>query len=158
MIKGINRRISLLVSIILFTCCGRNVEFTDSVVMKGKTWRLGDIPEFSIPVEDTTNSNNIFFIIRTASSYPYRNIYLFATTTAPDGKKITDTLEYDLADEKGNWYGRGVGDIHEMKLPYKTNVFFPVPGNYQIRVQHGMRIEDLEGVYDFGLTIEKSTE
>jgi gliding motility-associated lipoprotein GldH len=158
MIKEISKTTSFLILIIFIACCGRKVEFTDSAVMKGETWRLEDIPEFNIPIEDTTNSNNIYFIIRTASSYPYRNIYLFATTTAPDGERITDTLEYDLADEKGNWYGKGVGDIHEMKLPYKTNVFFPVPGNYQIRVQHGMRIEDLEGVYDFGLTIERNTE
>ena len=53
---------------------------------------------------------------------PFRNIYLFVTTTSPDGKSITDTLQYNLADEKGKWYGKGFGDIHELKLPYKSNV------------------------------------
>jgi len=158
MIKGTNRYIPILFLIILTSSCGRNVVFTDSEAMSGKTWKFADIPSFRIPVKDTINSNNIFFIIRTGSSYPYRNIYLFITTTAPDGKSITDTLRYDLADGKGNWYGKGFGDIHELKLPYKSNVFFPVSGTYQIDIQHGMRIEDLKGVYDFGLRVEKTIE
>lgn len=158
MIKGIIRILIVFVSVTLLSFCSRNVVFTDVRVMKSKTWELADIPEFNIPVEDTINSNNIYFIIRTGSSYPYRNIYLFITTAAPDGAVITDTLQYSLADEKGNWYGKGVGDIHELKLPYKTNVFFPVQGNYRIRVQHGMRIGNLEGIYDFGLMIEKNPQ
>jgi gliding motility-associated lipoprotein GldH len=123
--------------------------------MKNNTWSLFDNPEFKVPVTDTINSNNIFFTIRTGSKYPFRNIYLFVTAISPVGKSITDTLQYDLADEKGNWYGKGSGDIHELNLPYKTNVFFPLKGTYHFKIQHGMRIGDLKGVYDFGLRVEK---
>ena len=123
--------------------------------MPEKTWRLMSIPAFNIPITDTLKSNNIFFTIRTGSSYPFRNIYLFVTTISPDGKSITDTLQYNLADEKGKWYGKGFGDIHELNLPYKSNVYFPLKGTYEFKIQHGMRIENLKGVYDFGLRIEK---
>jgi gliding motility-associated lipoprotein GldH len=132
--------------------------FTDSVQLSGKTWKLADIPVFRIPVKDTVTSNNIFFNLRTGSSYPFRNIYLFVTTISPSGKSLTDTLQYELADEKGNWNGKGFGDIHELKLPYKSNVFFPVSGTYQVSIQHGMRLEDLKGVYDIGLRVEKTVK
>ncbi|MBE3141251.1 MAG: gliding motility lipoprotein GldH [Thermoplasmata archaeon] len=157
MIKGINRYsfVLILTSLVLLSSCNSNVVFTDSLEMPGRTWKLLDIPAFKIPVTDTLNSNNVFFTIRTGSSYPFRNIYLFVTTTSPDGKSITDTLQYNLADEKGKWYGKGFGDIHELNLPYKTNVYFPLKGSYQFKIQHGMRVEDLKGVYDFGLRIEK---
>jgi len=157
MIKGINRYsfVLILTSLVLLSSCNSNVVFTDSLEMPGRTWKLLDIPAFKIPVTDTLNSNNVFFTIRTGSSYPFRNIYLFVTTTSPDGKSITDTLQYNLADEKGKWYGKGFGDIHELNLPYKTNVYFPFKGSYQFKIQHGMRVEDLKGVYDFGLRIEK---
>lgn len=135
--------------------CNSNVVYTDSWTMPQKTWRLLDIPVFKVPVTDTLNSNNFFFTIRNSTSYPFRNIYLFVTTTSPDGKSITDTLQYNLADEKGKWYGKGFGDIRELNLPYKSNVYFPVKGIYQIKIQHGMRVEDLTGVYDFGVRIEK---
>jgi gliding motility-associated lipoprotein GldH len=160
MIKGINRYsfVLILTSLVLLSSCNSNVVFTDSLEMPGRTWKLLDIPAFKIPVTDTLNSNNVFFTIRTGSSYPFRNIYLFVTTTSPDGKSITDTLQYNLADEKGKWYGKGFGDIHELNLPYKTNVYFPVKGSYQFKIQHGMRVEDLKGVYDFGLRIEKTSK
>jgi len=115
-----------------------------------------DIKYFDAQITDTIALNNIFFTIRTGSDYPFRNIFLFVSTSAPDGKKFTDTLEYYLADDKGNWYGKGFGDIRELKLPYKSNIYFPMKGEYKFNVQHGMRIEDLKDVYDIGLRIEKT--
>jgi gliding motility-associated lipoprotein GldH len=158
MIKGIIRYslIFILTSYVLLSSCNNNVVYTDSKPMPGKKWELMNIPSFTVPVDDTLNSNNVIFTIRTGSSYPFRNIYLFVKTTSPDGKFITDTLQYYLADEKGKWYGKGFGDIHEMNLPYKSNVYFPRKGTYQFNIQHGMRTEDLNGVYDFGLRIEKT--
>jgi gliding motility-associated lipoprotein GldH len=148
----------LLVSLILLPSCNSNLIFTDSKVMTGKIWNLDDVTSFSVPITDTINRNNVIFTLRTGSSYPFRNIYLFVSTTSPDGKSITDTLQYNLADEKGKWYGKGFGDIHELNLPYKTNVYFPVKGMYQFKIRHGMRMEALKGVYDLGLRIEKTSK
>jgi gliding motility-associated lipoprotein GldH len=158
MTKGTVSIRHLLLLMLILPGCGRNVIFTDSESMLGKTWKLADIPVFTIPVKDTINSNNIFFTVRTGPSYPFRNIWLFVTTISPDRKSITDTIQYELADEKGNWYGKGLGDIHELKVPYKTNIYFPVSGSYQVSVQHGMRTEDLKGVYDIGLRVEKAVK
>jgi gliding motility-associated lipoprotein GldH len=157
MIKGINRFsfILILTFLLLLLSCNSNIVYTNSQAMAGETWKLMDIPAFKVPITDTLNSNNVIFTIRNGSSYSFRNIYLFVTTTSPDGKKITDTLQYYLADEKGKWYGRGFGDIHELNLPYKSNVYFPLKGTYVFKIQHGMRVENLNGVYDFGLRIEK---
>lgn len=157
MIKGINKYYFVLIitSFILLPSCNNNVVYTDSHQIPEMTWKLMDILRFRIPVTDTAGSNNVTFIVRTGSAYPYRNIYLFVTTVSPNGKSITDTLQYNLADEKGRFYGKGLGDIHELTLPYKSNIYFPVKGTYQLKIQHGMRLEDLKGVYDFGLRIEK---
>ncbi len=157
MIKRTNRFFTLIILslILVLAACNSNVVYTESVTMKGKVWPLADRPVFRVPVTDTLNSSNIFFTIRTGSDYPFRNIYLFVTATSPEGSSITDTLQYYLADEKGNWYGRGFGDIHELSLPYKSNVFFPMKGEYVFRIQHAMRTEDLGGVYDIGLRIER---
>ncbi len=157
MIKGINRysTVLILTSLIFLLSCSNNIVYTDSVVMPDKTWKLDNVPVFKVPITDTVNSQNVIFTIRTGSSYPFRNIYFFVTTTSPEGKSITDTLQYNLADEKGKWYGKGFGDIHELNLPYKSNVFFPEKGTYLFKIQHGMRMEDLKGVYDVGIRIEK---
>ncbi|MCE5346821.1 MAG: gliding motility lipoprotein GldH [Bacteroidales bacterium] len=157
MIKRRNKYLPILIfsCLLLLYSCNSDVVYTNSVVIPGNKWELMNVPVFEVPVTDTICSNNIIFTIRTGSSYPYRNIYLFVTTSSPDGKNITDTLQYNLADEKGEWYGKGFGDIHELNLPYKSNVYFPLKGTYQFKIQHGMRIEDLNGVYDFGLRVAK---
>jgi len=153
--KNSNLLSLILISALLMISCNSNIVFTDSFSMEDNVWRLTSIPVYNVTVTDTASANDIFFSVRTGSSYPFRNIFLFVTTTSPDGKSITDTLEYQLADEKGRWLGKGLGDINELRLPYKTNIFFPVTGTYRIRVQHGMRAEDLKGVYDFSLRVEK---
>jgi gliding motility-associated lipoprotein GldH len=157
MVKGKAKYLSVLflAAILLLTSCSSNLVYTDSKAMTEKIWNLDDVAVFKVPVTDTINSNNVVFTIRTGSLYPFRNIYFFVSTTSPDGRIVTDTLQYNLADEKGKWYGKGFGDVHELKLPYKSNVFFPVKGIYQFNIRHGMRLEALTGVYDLGLRIEK---
>ncbi len=150
-------RITILPIIVMFllTACNSNMIYTDSVAMPRQTWSLSDIVDFTAPVNDTTSTSDVYFTIRTGSEYPYRNIFLFVTTTSPDGNKMTDTLEYYLADEKGNWFGKGSGDVRELNLPYRSRVFFPRKGSYNFSIRHGMRIGDLKGVYDLGISIRK---
>ncbi len=157
MIGETNRGL-LLILLFFLSSCNSGIVFTDSVAMPGNTWELSYITDFSVPVTDTVQLTDVYFTIRTGSDYPFRNLFLFITASSPDGISNTDTLEYDLADEKGNWYGKGFGDIHELNLPYRTGVFFPLTGTYRFRIQHGMRIGSLSGVYDFGLRIEKSVK
>lgn len=156
MIREINKW-SAILFLILFSSCNNDIIYTDNVVMQDNIWELAYVPYFSVQIVDTTQLTNVFFTLRNGSDYPFRNIFLFVTVYSPDGKGITDTLEYYLADEKGAWFGKGIGDIHELNLPYRTNVFFPEQGTYSFYIQHGMRIGDLPGIYDFGLRVEKST-
>jgi gliding motility-associated lipoprotein GldH len=157
MIREINKSIFFILLIFL-SSCRSDIVFTDSAVMKNKIWGLSDVADFRVPVTDTTQLTDVYFTIRTGTDYPFRNLFLFITAYSPDGKSISDTLEYFLADEKGHWYGKGFGDIHELDLPYRSGVFFPIIGTYRFKIQHGMRIGDLAGVYDFGLRIVKSTK
>jgi gliding motility-associated lipoprotein GldH len=158
MTEGINKYIFLfcICLTLLFYRCNSNILFTDSVSMPSEEWALDNVPSFDPEITDTISSANIFITIRTGSSYAFRNIYFFVSTTSPAGKTITDTLQYMLADEKGKRYGSGFGDIHELNLPFKASVYFPLKGIYTFKIRHGMRIETLKGVYDIGLRIEKT--
>ena len=158
MIKGTNSSIFLLMifMFLLNSGCRNNVIFTDSTIPTAGTWKIDNVVEFRPDISDTASIQNIFFTIRTGSSYPFRNIWLFVNTISPSGKSITDTLQYMLADEKGKWYGRGLGDLKELNLPFRSGVWFPEKGAYQFKIRHGMRTVDLKGVYDIGLRIEKA--
>lgn len=146
----------LLALPLLLGSCDGKVVYADSAAITDEIWSLSNEVEFGFDNGDTKAKTDVKFLIRTGSDYPYRNIFLFVSSTSPDGTTITDTLEYFLADEKGNSFGKGAGDIHERELPYKSNVFFPLQGRYTFKVRHGMRSMDLPGVYDFGLKIVKT--
>lgn len=148
---------NLLLALILalLTSCntGQRYSFNEEIPPEG--WSKYNKPVFSAEINDTLQSYNILFSIRNSHNYPYRNLFLFVTTTSPSGDFLKDTIEYQLADEKGNWYGRGLGDIHNLSVPYKSNVLFPVTGEYSFRIEHGMRTDLLKGIVDVGLIIKQ---
>lgn len=146
---------ALIIIVFLLSSCNDRVVFSEVKNMKSHTWNLMDRAAFNAEINDTLTGNNLFFSIRSGSDYPFRNIFLFVSATSPDGKTISDTLEYFLADEKGRSLGKGFGDLRELDLPFKTNVYFPLKGSYRFTVQHGMRMQELKGIYDIGMRIEK---
>lgn len=154
--KRSNLLITFLLVALVSVSCNDNILFTDAKTIADETWSLSDVAEFQYDNVDSLTNSDVFFILRTGSDYPFRNIYLFVTSYSPDGKSITDTLEYFLADEQGKRYGKGSGEIVSLELPYKKNVFFPLKGTYSFNIRHGMRVIDLPGVYDFGIKITKT--
>ncbi|HVN59201.1 MAG TPA: gliding motility lipoprotein GldH [Bacteroidales bacterium] len=146
----------IFLTMLLTWGCRKDVIFTDTYPLHSETWKIDDIAEFSPEISDTATIDNIFFTIRTGSAYQFRNIWLFVNTVSPSGKRITDTLQYMLADEKGKPFGRGFGDVRELNLPFRTGVYFPEKGRYKFIIRHGMRTEDLRGIYDLGIRIEKA--
>jgi gliding motility-associated lipoprotein GldH len=89
-------------------------------------------------------------------------LFLIVGIDFPNNYQIIDTLEYEMTTPEGRFLGTGISDVLENKLEYKTNVNFPVSGNYTIHVQHAMRksqeiegLAYLNGVTDVGITIEK---
>lgn len=147
--------VALLILLGISAGCGRNTLFTGTRLMNDEQWSMYDPATFHCTVNDTINAYDVSFSVRTSTDYPYRNLYLFVVTSFPSGTSLTDTVQYAVANEKGEWLGRGAGDIREITLHYKNNVYFPEKGEYYFRVIQGMRDPVLKGVYDFGMKINK---
>ncbi len=144
--------ISALITLITLSC-DRGTYYADNVKMQGEEWSMYDPCKFTCQIDDTVRVFNFDLSIRTSTGYPYRNLYLFVVTTFPSGNTVTDTVQTMLANEKGDWLGRGAGDLRELTIPYKSNVYFPEKGEYHFTVIHGMRDTILNGVYDLGMRI-----
>ena len=149
---------AVLISFTGMISCDRANVYSHAEKIPGYSWDADNIIEFEPYIGDTESVYDINMVIRSDRSYPYRNIFLFIKTTSPQGISINDTLEYYLADEKGNWYGSGLGDINALTVPFKNSVKFPLEGTYTFKVRHGMRAEDLEGITDIGLHIIKQNK
>ena len=142
--------------------CTNNIIFDDYKSISKSKWHKDSIIRFNINSIDTLSKNNIYVNIRNNKTYEFSNLFLIVGIHFPDNYQIVDTLEYEMTDADGRFLGDGISDILENKLEYKTNVSFPVKGNYQIQVQHAMRKSQnvegliyLIGIEDIGVAIEK---
>lgn len=162
--KTNNNKILIVVALaIFFLSCDSKRVYDSYVAVENQIWDLNKEFNFSFQVKDTLTRNNLFVTIRNNNDYPFSNLFLITKLHFPDGKKIVDTLEYEMADSSGRFLGKGLSEIKESKLFYKENVIFPVSGEYAVSVSQAMRksgetngIEKLIGVTDVGFRIEKN--
>lgn len=143
---------SALLALLTLSCTHGTI-FSDNHKMEEEIWSMYEPADYAFAVTDTASTYDIRFSLRTSTDYPYRNLYLFVITSFPSGTTVTDTLHVMVADGQGRWLGRGAGDLRDLTIPYKSNVWFPEAGDYSFRVIHGMRDTLLKGVHDLGIKI-----
>ena len=149
---------SLILGIILsvlVVSCNKNVVFSEYKKLPEEGWSISNRLSYDVTIDDNSKYHNVFLTVRHADAYPYSNLYVFLTTTYPDGKVSKDTLECILANKKGEWQGDGAGDLWDNKIPLKKNLRFPQKGRYTFTFEHGMRSDPLPLILDFGMIVEK---
>lgn len=142
--------------IMLLFSCNSNVVYSKYETLPESGWYAKNKLSYEVDITDASAYHNVFLTVRHADSYPYSNLFVFLTTTYPDGKTSVDTLECILANQKGEWQGDGAGEIWDNKIPLKQNLKFPQTGKYKFTFEQGMRTNPLPLIMDFGLIIEKS--
>lgn len=128
----------------------------DTYYSPGKDgWPIDSVVSFSFGIENTTRNHDIILNVRNDKDYEFSNLWLFIKIIPPRGEVMTDTLQMVLADPSGRWLGKGFTGIYHSSIPYRKNVFFPVPGRYMVEIRHGMRPQVLKGLTHVGLRIEE---
>lgn len=149
-------QLAMLVIVVGFTLsCSQNLVFEQYKTIDDKSWNKDSVMVFTVPVSDTTDNNNFYINVRNDVKYQYSNLWLFITIEQPDGETMEDKFEIALADPSGKWLGEGLGGLKTREAIYRRNVFFPRSGDYKISIQQGMREENLKGISDVGIRIEK---
>ena len=155
------RNVLLVVTILFFISCDSNQVY-HKYISVGSSWKLEDPIAFEVGDIDSLGVYDAFITLRNDNRYPYSNLFLITEMQYPQGRTITDTLEYEMAYPDGEWMGTGFGDIKENKLVYKEGIRFRESGVYTFKVQHAVRKngnvigdENLEGITEVGLRIEK---
>ena len=146
---------------LMFSCQDKPL-FNQYKSISNEGWKASQKVLFEFDIKDTISSRNLFINIRNNSEYKYSNLFIITELVFPNQTKVVDTLQYQMADEKGAFLGVGFTEIKENKLFYKENKKFLLSGKYQLNVRHAMRkngevhpIEFLKGIQDVGFSIEK---
>ena len=135
----------------LFSACSTDVIYSHFSPMKSGEWHIDSIVRFETPITDTALSYCTILYVRHSERYPYQNMWLFIGDSLH-----RDTIEFYLADDRGQWLGNHHNGIIEMPVLLDENRHFADTGVYVLEVQHGMRDSVLRGVMDVGLEIYKN--
>jgi gliding motility-associated lipoprotein GldH len=155
--------ITIFLVVVCFTSCDSKRVYDSYVSVSNQSWEKENTISFSFSINDTIKQRDLFINIRNNNTYAFSNLFLITKLNFPNGKKIVDTLEYEMTDVSGRFLGAGFTEIKENKLFYKENVVFPNSGDYKVSVSQAMRkngetegLKALEGITEVGFRIENN--
>ncbi len=146
----------IVLAIPLLIGCDGSKHFEQINTLPPEGWDVNNRQSFTFDISDNKTPYNVFIDVRNKNEYAYKNLFLFLEWTGPDSVFVRDTFECVLAGVDGRWYGNGFGDLWDARVPYKMNLQFPKEGEYTIEIEQAMRHENLEGISEIGLRIEKT--
>lgn len=140
---------------ITFISCDRSRVYDKFKDIKDGIWYRTEKVKFDVQIDDTTSYNKVFVNVRNSGDYKFSNLFVFLSTTYPNGKISRDTIDCILADDKGKWLGKGLGDLKDCRFFLKKGVRFHQKGIYTFEFEQAMRQEKLDGIKSVGIRIEK---
>ncbi|GAB2762830.1 gliding motility lipoprotein GldH [Salinimicrobium soli] len=154
----------IFISLLSLVSCDKNRVY-DSYETLPNEWHRDSLVRFKVEAPDTIRDYNLFINLRNNSDYKYSNLYVITELNFPNGKVLSDTLQYEMAKPSGEWLGTGFGEVKESKLWYKENFRFPEAGEYEVTIQQAMRkrdstsgIKGLKGITEVGFRIEDTQQ
>jgi gliding motility-associated lipoprotein GldH len=140
----------LVIGCLAFTSCRNNIEYSQFCSIPSEKWTIDEVASFDYTIADTTVDYRMLIYVRHTECYPYQNMWLFVNNA-----HRTDTIEFYLADDRGQWLGDKHHGFYEMPVLFEENIHFADTGTYHMEIAHGMRDSLLRGVTDIGLEILK---
>ena len=148
------RKIMLLLwTAVLLSACRGNIEYSRFSSVPSDNWHIDSIVQFDYTIVDTTVDYQMLLYVRHTERYPYQNMWLFV-----DDNGTCDSIEFYLADDRGQWLGNKHHGFIEMPVLYEEAKHFSDTGTYTMCISHGMRDSLLRGVTDMGLEIRRNGE
>lgn len=152
---AIKSSLLLILTAWLSAACNENTVYYSYQSTPSKGWTKGDTLLFNVPLTDSLTRLKLFVEVRNESEYLYQDLYMVISHNLKDSTQWrTDTLKFIVADKEGKWRGTGWGSLFLSTLPLGECINRH-PGDYTIKVAHGMKDEQLIGISDVGIRIEK---
>lgn len=143
--------ILLLGILTIFSSCQNDIVYSRFYPLKSAEWPIDSILSFDYSIEDTEAAYTTIVYIRHTERYPYQNMWLFVEN---GGRK--DTIEFYLADDRGQWLGDKHSGFIEMPVLLEENYQYSDTGIYHLSIQQAMRDTLLRGVTDIGVEIHSN--
>ncbi|MBT5404102.1 MAG: gliding motility lipoprotein GldH [Crocinitomicaceae bacterium] len=154
---GLTVVIGVILSSVI-ACTGKQSYYEEYIAIPDQKWNQSNIPFFEFEIKDTLQRYDLYFNIRHAKTYEWKNLWVFLKFELPMGMYDLDTLEFVLQDSQGRWLGKGSGNMRDGSYLFKTKTRFPFLGTYKASFEQAMRIESIEDITDIGFRIQEVNE
>ena len=154
-LKGALYSLGLLV---LISCSNKQTTEQYKVFSEQK-WNTDSVVVFSLNNKDSITPQDIVLKIRHSTEYKFQNLYVFTLF-----RGSLDTVEIVLSEKNGKWLGKGFGDVREMDVVLRKNIFLETNSKNKIIIEQAMRygdsseITNLDGVIAVGISTHKTNE
>ncbi|MBO6306562.1 MAG: gliding motility lipoprotein GldH [Paludibacteraceae bacterium] len=136
---------------VLLNACSKGVVYSRFHPIPSEEWHMDSVVRFDYAITDTATDYRVLVYVRHTERYPYQNMWLFLGDSTH-----RDTIEFYLADDRGQWLGDRRHGFIEMPVLYGESVHYPDTGFYYMEIVHGMRDSLLRGVMDVGMEVVKN--
>lgn len=139
-------------ALVAFFSCNSGNERAAYTMIPREGWLYGDTLKFAGIAPDTATiltGGSLTVALRHENTYPYRNIWLEVNYISADDKRHSDTIEVELCDVYGRWFGKGVGSLFQASAEVCDDVALR-PGS-SVGVRHIMRVDTLRGIERVGI-------
>jgi len=131
-----------------FSSCRNDIVYSQFYPIESGEWHIDSVARFDYTIADKQAAYRMIVYIRHTEKYPYQNMWLFI------GDSLRrDTIEFYLADDRGQWLGDKHHGFIEMPVLIEDNYHFQDTGKHVLEVQQGMRDSLLRGVMDVGMEV-----
>ena len=135
----------------ILVSCSSDIVYSRFYPVFSERWHADSLVHFEYRIEDISSTYQLLVYVRHSECYPYQNMWLFLGDSLH-----RDTIEFYLADDRGQWLGDTHNGFIEMPILLDENRHYTDTGMYYLDIQHGMRDTLLRGITDIGLEISKN--
>lgn len=148
-------RLSAVFAFVLFTSsCDTDVVYDSFLHIPVDGWDKRDTLNFDVPKTKEDGLYRLEVNLRTTSTFPFTSITFVADQmTEPGHRLISDTLNCQLADDKGNVLGKGIS-LYQYKF-ILNDANLRRGDSLHISVRHIMKRETIPGISELGIKIRK---
>lgn len=147
------RKYILLLLFFLSWACRPSAVFEKYEELPDEVWNRYHIVEFVAPIPDS-GQYVVKLCLRHTTDYGMANLWCFVSTRSHGQGQLSDTVNLKIAEPDGRWLGKG-NSIKTLEQPINRNPVTLPRGNVLFRIEQGMRMEEMAGIKDVGIKIEK---
>ena len=144
------------VILLMLTACYPDLVLDQNKSMPDQVWNWKDEARFEMNVEDTNSLYDLGINVRINDDYPYQNLWVKLKSKTPSGDSSFARVELQLFEPGGIPLGHQKGNVWEYHVPAIKGMSFRELGTFEFFLEQNMRVNNLPGILDVGIFIEKS--